>query len=130
MSNNLDRMIDRALEEERRAPESVFGHEPGHFEVGLSLFKGPRGWVHLIMMAAQTLMFVAGVFFAWRFFQAGDPLTALKTGLPAATLLILSLITKTALTPFMAENRLLLEMRRLELRVERLRAELGRGEGA
>lgn len=126
MTNDLDRMIDRALEEERTAPASVFGHEPGHFEIGLSLFKGPRGWVNLIMMIAQTAMFAGGAWLAWRFFQAADPLEALKTGLPAATLLILSLITKTALTPFMAENRLMLELRRLELRVERLRSELSR----
>lgn len=126
--NDLDRMIDRALEEERTAPQSVFGHEPGHFEIGLSLFKGPRGWVNLIIMIAQTALFIGAVWFGWRFFQAGDALTALKTGLPASTLLILSLVTKTALTPFMAENRLMLELRRLELRVERLRTELGREE--
>jgi len=124
MSNELDRMINRALEEESRTPESVFGHEPGHFEVGLSLFKGPRGWANLLTMAMQILMFAGGAWLAWLFFQAADPLAALKTGLPAAVLLIMALVTKTALVPFMAENRLLLELRRLELRVERLRAEL------
>jgi len=60
------------------------------------------------------------------FFQANDPLLALKTGLPAAVLLVMALVVKTSLTPFMAENRLMLELRRLELRVERLRTELGR----
>ncbi|MFW6300396.1 MAG: DUF6768 family protein [Oceanicaulis sp.] len=124
MSNDLDRMIDRALEEERRSPESVFGHEPGQFEVSLSLFKGPRAWANWIMYLMQIVMFVAGVWFAWRFFNAGEPLEALKTGLPAAVLLIGGLVTKSTLGPFMVENRLLLELRRLELRVERLRAEL------
>jgi hypothetical protein len=126
MTNDLDRMIDRALEEERTAPESVFGHEPGHFEIGLSLFKGPRGWVNLVMMVIQTLLFIAAVWFAWGFFTAGDALSAVKAGLPASTLLIVSLVMKTSLVPFMAENRLMLELRRLELRVERLRTELGR----
>lgn len=125
MTNDLDRMIDRALEEERNAPESVFGHEPGHFEVGLSLFKGPRGWANALTMAVQIAMFAGGLWLGWLFFQADDTLAALRTGLPAGVLLVLAMITKTALVPFMAENRLLLEMRRLELRVERLRAELG-----
>ncbi|MEQ8434418.1 MAG: hypothetical protein RIA71_09260 [Oceanicaulis sp.] len=129
MTNDLDRMIDRALEEERRAPDSVFGREPGYFEVGLSLFKGPRGWANILTMATQIVMFAGGVWLALLFFQASDPLTALKTGLPAGVLLILAMITKTALVPFMAENRLMLELRRLELRVERLRSESGREEG-
>jgi hypothetical protein len=126
--NDLDRMIDRALEEERTAPESVFGHEPGMFEVGLSLFKGPRGWANLLTMTVQTTMFVGGVWMAWLFFQASDPLTALKMGLPAAVLLVMALVAKTSLAPFMAENRLMLELRRLELRVERLRSDLSRDE--
>ncbi len=126
--NDLDRMIDRALEEERTAPESVFGHEPGFFEIGLSLFKGPRGWMSLMTMAVQIGMFAGGVWMAWLFFQADDPLLALKTGLPAAVLLVMALVVKTSLTPFMAENRLMLELRRLELRVERLRSELSREE--
>jgi hypothetical protein len=126
MSNELDRMIDRALEEERAAPESVFGHEPGFFEVGLSLFRGPRGWTNVATMAMQITLFAGGAWLAWLFFQAGDPLTALKTGLPAAVLLVMALVAKTSLVPLMAENRLLLELRRLELRVERLRAELGK----
>lgn len=125
MTNDLDRMIDRALEEERGAPESVFGHEPGQFEVSLSLFKGPRAWANWIMYLMQIVMFLAGVWFAWRFFGAAEPLAALKAGLPAAVLLIGGLVTKSTLGPFMVENRLLLELRRLELRVERLRAELG-----
>lgn len=129
MSNDLDRMIDRALEEERRAPDSVFGREPGQFEVSLSLFRGKRAWANWVMYLMQIAMFVAGVWFAWRFFAADDALSALKAGLPAAVLLIGGLVTKSALGPFMVENRLLLELRRLELRVERLRAEV-KGEGA
>ena len=122
--NDLDRMIDRALEEERTAPDSVFGHEPGVFEIGTSLFKGPRGWMNFATMAAQIGLFAGGVWMSWLFFQTSDPLMALKTGLPAAVLLVMALVTKTSLTPFMAENRLMLELRRLELRVERLRSEL------
>lgn len=125
MSNDLDRMIDRALEEERAAPQSVFGREPGQLEVSLSLFKGPRAWANWILYLMQIVMFLGGVWFAWRFFASTETLEALKTGLPAAVLLIGGLVAKSTLGPFMVENRLLLELRRLELRVERLRAELG-----
>ena len=70
-------------------------------------------------------MFVVGVWFAWEFFQASDALDALRYGLPAVTLFVMAIVIKTSMTPYISENRLLTEIRRLELRIERMRSERG-----
>ncbi|MBU1384918.1 MAG: hypothetical protein KKG14_02880 [Alphaproteobacteria bacterium] len=68
-------------------------------------------------MAAQAALFMAGVWAAWRFFEAETPLSALHWGLPAAVLLLMSLIIKMGLLPEMQANRLIRELRRLELQI-------------
>ena len=66
-------------------------------------------------MAAQAALFVVGVWAAWRFFEADTPLSALHWGLPAAVLLLMSLIIKMGLMPQMQANRLMRELKRLQL---------------
>ena len=60
---------------------------------------------------------IAGVWAAWHFFQAGDPVSQLRWGLPAATLLILATILKMALLPRMETNHIIRELKRLELQL-------------
>ena len=113
---DIDRMIDEALdEEERRLLRSI--EEPGFFGEALSIFKGRTGWVNGVMMVAQAVLFVAGAIAAWRFFEAADPVTQLRWGLPAAVLLILATIIKMALVPRMETNRLIRELKRIELQI-------------
>ena len=66
-------------------------------------------------MAVQAVMFIAGLWTAWQFFQAQDTLAALHWGLPSAVLLIMSLMIKLALWPVMQTNRVLVALKRLEL---------------
>ena len=71
----------------------------------------------MVMMFLQGVMFVAGVWAAWRFFEATDPVTQLRWGLPAMLLLIFAGMLKMALIPRMESNRLLRELKRLELQI-------------
>ena len=122
---DIDRMIDEALDkEERRLLRSI--EEPGFFGEALGIFKGRSGWASAVMMAAQGLLFVAGAVAAWRFFEAADPVTQLRWGLPAAVLLILATIIKMALVPRMETNRLIRELKRIELQIA---AAAGAGRG-
>jgi hypothetical protein len=119
MMRNLDDMIDEALNaEERDLLRSISG-EPGFFQQTLGVFVGPTGWVNAVMMAAQTFLFLGGVWAAWHFFQAGDPVTQLRWGFPAAVLLIVATIVKMALLPRMESNRLMRELKRIELQLTR-----------
>ena len=116
---NLDEMIDEALVSEERDLLREIGEEPGFFAQAFGIFTGPAAWVNVLMAIVQTAFFVAGVWAAWNFFEATDPLTALRWGLPAAVLLLTSLIVKLSLWPVMQTNRILREIKRLELRIAR-----------
>jgi hypothetical protein len=64
-------------------------------------------------------LFIAGVWAAWNFFQANEPVGQLRWGLPAAVLLIVATIMKMALLPRMESNRLMRELKRIELQLAR-----------
>ena len=116
---DLDLMIDEALDAEERELLRSIGEEPGFFSQARGIFAGPTGWVNTIMMVAQGLMFVAGAWAAWHFFQASEPVSQLRWGIPSAVLLIVSAIMKMALLPRMESNRLMRELKRIELQLAR-----------
>jgi hypothetical protein len=123
--SDVDRLIEQALDDEDRALREVLGKEPGVLGGFWRLLTGPRAWANWVMLVSQGIMFVVGVWFAWEFFQASDALGALRYGLPAVTLFVMAIVIKTSMTPYISENRLLTEIRRLELRIERMRSERG-----
>jgi hypothetical protein len=119
MMRDLDKMIDEALGEEEGELLRQIGDEPGFFAQAFGLFGGRLGWVNLLMMAIQTVLFVAGLYAGWMFFEADEPVSQLRWGLPAAVLLILATMIKLALWPEIHVNRLMRELKRIELQIAR-----------
>lgn len=116
---DIDAMIDEALGAEERALLHSIGEEPGFFRQAWGLFAGPIGWVSMVMMGAQAVTFIAGVWAGWRFYQAEDALTALHWGLPSAVLLLASIMIKLAVWPQVHINRVMRELKRIELQIAR-----------
>lgn len=116
--SDVDKLIDEALElEERALLRSI--EEPGFFSQAVGVFRGPTGWVSMVMMIWQIVMFIAGAWAAWHFFEATDPGTQLRWGFPSLLLLIFAGMLKMAMIPRMESNRLLRELKRLELEMAR-----------
>ena len=116
---DVDRLIDEALDAEERELLRTLD-EPGFFTQTIGIFEGPTGWANVVMMGALLVLFVAGVWAAWNFFEAAEPVTQLRWGLPAAVLLILATMIKMALILRMEGNRLLREVKRVELQIARM----------
>ena len=114
---DLDAMIDEALGAEERELLRRIGEEPGFFRQVFGIFSGPTGWVNVILMIAQGAAFLGAAWAAWHFFAAGDPVSQLRWGLPAAVLLILSAMIKMSLVPRMEANRIVRELKRIELQL-------------
>lgn len=114
--SDLDRLIEETLREADRGAPGGRG-EPGYFRQAIALFTGRLAWVHWTIMIGQLAFFVAGVWCAVQFFNAATVLDALKWGLPGAVLLVYAAIFKSSLGPQMETNRLLMEIKRLELRL-------------
>jgi hypothetical protein len=122
---DVDNLIEEALGEEEREILARIGEEPGFFGMAFGLFSGRLGWVNVLLMTVQGVAFLAGAYAAWRFFEAGDPVSQLRWGLPSAVLLILSTMIKIGLWPNIHADRLMRELKRIELRL----ALAGRSEG-
>lgn len=114
---DLDRLIDEALDDEDRELLRRIGDEPGFFAQAFGVFGGRTGWVNIVLAAVQAVAFIAGAWAAWHFFEAGDPVTQLRWGLPSAVLLIQGLILKMSLVPRMETNLVIRELKRLELQL-------------
>lgn len=118
--SELDRIIEATLTEEDRAFAARLEREPGYLSQVGGLLSGSLGWVNLLMMIVQAVLFFAGVWCAWQFFQSSDTLMSLRWGLSSATLLIVGALLKIAtLWPSLQANRILRELKRLELQIAR-----------
>eukprot|EP00752_Nemacystus_decipiens_P019205 g17261.t1 len=112
--SRLDQMIEQALtKEDEQLLAST--RELGYFDLGLSQFTGKLGWVTWVIMALQITMFALAAWCGYRFFQATDALVALKWGLPCAVLAIMALQVKLSLVPQMQADRIIREVKRVEL---------------
>lgn len=87
----------------------------GYFALGLSQFTGRFGWVSWAVMLTQATMFVIGVWCAVQFYQATEVLSAVKWGISGASLIIMATVTKMSLMPQMQADRILRELKRVEL---------------
>jgi hypothetical protein len=120
MMSDTDRMIDEALDAEERELLRSIGDEPGFVERMLGMTGPEMVWMVWVMMIFQTLLFVAGLYAAWMFFEAGDSVTQLRWGLPAVVLLLMGLLVKLAVPPAIQTKRLMRELKRLELQIVHL----------
>ena len=121
--SDVDRMIDEALDAEERELLRSIGDEPGFVERMLGMTGPEIVWMVWVMMIFQTLLFFAGLYAAWMFFEAGEPVTQLRWGLPAVVLLLMALIIKLAVPPAVQTKRLMRELKRIELQIVRMSKE-------
>jgi hypothetical protein len=114
---DIERMIDEAISAEERELLKEIGDEPGHFSQIAGMFTGPSAWISAALMVAQSVLFLAGCWAAWEFFRSTDALTALHWGLPASVAILASLVIKLSMWPTMHTNRIIRELKRVELQI-------------
>jgi hypothetical protein len=124
MREDIDKAIAEALSEEERMLLERHGEDHRLFAQATGALRGPMAGIMWVISVTQAVMFFAGVYFAWRFFAETDVLAALRLGLSAAVLLILALILKSVLGTHGEVNRVIREIKRLELQVALLKAKL------
>ncbi len=122
---DVDSLIDEALAAEERELLRAIGEQPGLVERAMGLFGAGVGWMIAFMMVGQALLFLAGAWATWGFFEATDPVTQLRWGLPAAVLLLGSLAVKLAVAPPIHANQIMRELKRIELQLVRKRQSEG-----
>ena len=114
---DLDKMIEDALGDEESEVLRRIGGDAGFVERAMGMFGAGMEWMVRFMLFGQAILFFAGVWAAWNFFQAGEPVLQLRWGLPAAVLLLGSLAVKLAVGPPIFHNRVMRELKRIVLQI-------------
>jgi uncharacterized protein DUF6768 len=92
-------------------------HPHGWLGVVREMRNSRLAWVFWSAWVAQLVLLVLGIWWAVEFFRATEVLAALKLGLSAATALILAMQLKVGIGPHLHAERMLREMKRLEIMV-------------
>lgn len=118
--NKIDDLIGQALTEEDRA--LLASHrEPGYLAQAFGLFRGPLAWMMWVVYVASAVAFFTGVYAIWRMAGTADVLAAVKWGVASLFLFQITMMCKSFMGNRMEANRLLREIKRVELQVSLLR---------
>ena len=114
--NDTDELISRALTAEDRELLARHG-EPGYIHQALGLFRGPEGWVGVLAYVTALAAFAGFAFAFWRLWTAIDSLSAVRWGVVALLAFQYSAMMKSVMGTRVEANRVLRELKRVELRV-------------
>ena len=122
--NKIDDMIGKALTEEDRA--LLANHsEPGYLAQAFGIFRGPMAGIMWMVNVASGVAAIAALYAIWRMVGSPEVLMAVKWGVGALALFQVTSLCKTFMANRMEANRLLRELKRVELQVAMLRDKAG-----
>lgn len=116
--SKLDRMIEDALGAEDRALFSRFG-ERGLVGEAAELFTGKMGWWNILSSLVQVALFAAVIYAAMKFLTLDDPVLVTRWGVAAAVWCMAMSVIKLMHWQQMQANRIIREVKRLQLQVAR-----------
>jgi hypothetical protein len=119
--DKTDQLIEQALSAEDRELLAKHG-EPGYFTQAFGLFRGTLGWVAWLAYLSGLAAFAGCAYALWQTWTTSDALLAVRWGVVALLLFQCSAMLKTYLGSHMQANRMLRELKRIELQLSLLRS--------
>lgn len=119
--NKLDRMIEEALDAEDRAVLAQYGEKGLFGEVG-ELLSGKFGWINIVQFAAQLALFAGFIYAAFRAVAAEDPLALNGWAALVIVLMMAMSVIKIMQWQQIQANRVIREVKRVELQLARSNA--------
>lgn len=116
----IDELIEETLTAEERDLLERFDREPGYLRQAFGLFSGTLGWVMWLSYGAALAAFAACVHALWQLFVSDEVLVALRWGIAAVLLFQITVVLKGFMGTQLQANRVLREIKRVELRLLRL----------
>ena len=118
--NKTDDLIKQTLSAEDR--DLLARHdEPGYFSQAFGLFRGTLGWVVWVAYLCGIADFAGFGVSLWRSWHTTEALVAVQWGVLAIVLFQFTMIMKSFLGSHMEANRMLRELKRVELQLALLR---------
>ena len=119
--DDLDRQIEEALSAEDRALLEKFGDQ-GLLGQWFGLYSGAMGRLVVLATVVTFVLFVGAVYCGWRFFAAVEAIEAARWGGGTVLLMVMVGYVKLWFWLRMESNRVLREVKRLELQIARANA--------
>ncbi len=116
--DDLDRKIEEVLSAEDRALLNQFG-EQGLFAQLFGVYDGKLGLIAIFATLMTFVLFLGAVYCGWKFFAATAALDASRWGAGAIMLMVMVGFLKIWFWMRMESNRVLREVKRLELQIAR-----------
>jgi hypothetical protein len=124
--SKIDDLIEQSLSEEDEKLLSDYAAEPGYFRQAFGLFRGPLSWVMWLVMICNVVIGLFAIWAVWQAMTAGELILTVRWGVAA----VIAVQIVTFLRGFMGDhfeaNRVLRELKRLELRLVRMESTQGR----
>lgn len=120
--DRFDEMIGRAMGDEDRALLARYA-EQGYMSQAVGLFRGPMGAVMGLVYASVLVTFAGAAYAFWRMATAVDTTAAVQWGVGALVLFQMTALSKSYMGSHLEANRMLREIKRLEVQVSLLRGE-------
>lgn len=118
--NKLDDLIEKGLSAEDR--ELLARHaEPGYVAQAFGIFRGPWSWVMWLTNLVVGLTFFAALYAFWQVYLSAEVLHALKWGVAGLLLVQVTAIGKIFMGVHLEANRMLREIKRVDLQIALLR---------
>jgi uncharacterized membrane protein len=121
----LDAMIAEALDQEDRELLETFGAEPGYFAQAFGLFGGRLGWLMWLTYILNIVAAGLALWAAWHLLTATETLAAIRWGVATLAAMQFGLFMKGMMGEQLQNNRVIREVKRLELQLVRSQARHG-----
>lgn len=116
--DDLDRKIEEALNEEDRDLLLRFG-EQGLWSQWFGVYEGKMRWLAVFATVLTFALVFAAVYCGWKFFSTAEMMEAARWGAGAVMLMVMVGFLKIWFWMRMESNRVLREVKRLELQIAR-----------
>lgn len=117
--DDLDRKIQEALSTEDRELMEHFGEQGIFGQLG-SLFSGKLAWLSMVTFVVGLVAFFIGAYAVWQITITGDIASMLRWGAVAWAGFMSMIMIKIWSWMRMESNRVIREVKRLELQIARL----------
>jgi hypothetical protein len=123
--NSLDEAIRDALSKEDAEFLAKLQREPGSFEQMTGIFHGPLSWVYVAFLVTAIVVALSGIYSGWQFAQATGLRPLFYWGAVTGFCLVVLSVVRIVFFMQINTNRVLREIKRLELQVALLGARKG-----
>jgi hypothetical protein len=115
--SNVDDALREALSKEDAELLARLAEEPGSLQQIVGIFQGPLKWIYLMFLVAAVAMGIGGVYSGWQFALSTELRPLFYWGAVTGFCLVVLAVVRIVFFMQINTNRVLREIKRLELQV-------------